>query len=382
MSTTIRLAGLAFATALLAPDAGEAQAPRTLSSPTEFPEPFSNIVAIRERSDGSLLVSDRSEKALYRVDFGRGTYDKIGGNGAGPQEYETVGALYPLAGDTTLLVDVGNFRLALLDPASKIVATTPLMMDNTLRMPRGSDARGNLYWDQARQVSSQSGIEPLEGGTAPIIRWRFGSNAMDTVAMIARSGRAAVSTWRMSGGSASAVTPTKRPAYSAQDAWVVAADGRIAVVHHEDYHVEWIPPNGTRLSGNPIPYQPVNVGRAEKEAWIDAQGDRTMTMRIAGQGTRTFTTPKPKMEEVDFPDVLPAFNPQAVYVAPEGDIWVRRYEAASAPGELYDVIDAKGALREQVRLPKGHRLLGLGHGVLYAYHADEDDLKWLERYPR
>ena len=100
-----------------------------------------------------------------------------------------------------------------------------------------------------------------------------------------------------------------------------------------------------------------------------------------GSGSRTMRLPSPDADELDWPEVKPAFQRGGVRATADGELWVRRYVAHGEP-ELHDVFDSSGNRVRQVELPAGRRLLGFGNGVVYLVRTDEDDLQWIERYRR
>jgi hypothetical protein len=94
------------------------------------------------------------------------------------------------------------------------------------------------------------------------------------------------------------------------------------------------------------------------------------------------TPPAIDPKNVDWAEFKPPFTSGAVFVTPEGELWVLASQPANVKTPLYDVFDSRGARIRQVRLPEGRRLVGFGRAALYAVHKDADDLEWLERYPR
>ncbi|HSL82924.1 MAG TPA: 6-bladed beta-propeller, partial [Thermoanaerobaculia bacterium] len=83
--------------------------PIRLGAPTAtFPEDFGAIQTVRELPDGRVLVADPLSKAVYLVDLAGGRRTVIGREGQGPGEYRQPDAVWPLPGDSTLLVDLGN----------------------------------------------------------------------------------------------------------------------------------------------------------------------------------------------------------------------------------------------------------------------------------
>ena len=104
----------------------------SLGTPTAvFPEDFGTIQTIRELADGRVLVADPLGGALFVVDMDAGTRTVIGTEGQGPGEYRQPDAVWPLPGDSTLLVDLGNGRLIALGPDLSFGETSPLSAEST-----------------------------------------------------------------------------------------------------------------------------------------------------------------------------------------------------------------------------------------------------------
>jgi hypothetical protein len=122
----------------------------TLELDATHHEPFSYLSGVRELSDGTILAADPVSQVLLRLDLKAGTADTGGWQGPGPQEYEGPDHVFPLPGDSTLLVDLGNGRLTLIDPEGTFVASTPMTTATEERWgrtihPSFVDAAGNLY---------------------------------------------------------------------------------------------------------------------------------------------------------------------------------------------------------------------------------------------
>ena len=132
---------------------GEGSAQVRLGQPdATFPEDFGAIQTVRELPDGRVLVADPLSKALYAVDLSAGTRIVIGGEGEGPEEYGQPDSVWPLPGDSTLLVDLGNGRLVALGPDLGFGPTMPITVGDfqpgqplILAIPQGVDGEGNIY---------------------------------------------------------------------------------------------------------------------------------------------------------------------------------------------------------------------------------------------
>lgn len=348
-------------------------------------EEFALLNGVRELSDGRVVVADPLGMilAILSPDLARAT--PLGRQGQGPEEYGQPDAVWPLPGDSTLLVDLGNTRLTVLDPDGAFVRTRPLLLAPfdpgrgglSMMMPRGVDARGRIYFE-----GSRVGPDGSVPDSVSVLRFDPGSGAVDTLARV----RLPETRTETSGGVDDRRVSTSPVPLSAADGWAVAPDGRLGVVRESDYHVEWMG-GGEVLRGPPTPYEPVAIGRAEREAWADEQqrngglgvsvsvvnGEASVSM--ARQGGR-----RPgDLAGLPWPDHMAPFVASSVRVDLEGRLWVQRsQEAGAAP--LYDVFDGAGRHMGSVRFPQARRLVGFGAGRLYAVAVGDFDLLTLERY--
>jgi len=386
VSVLVRITFVAVLAVFAVADSSVAQedVPRTRLKVPEasLGEPFSSVGGLRELSDGRVLVSDRLEQALRIVDFVSGGFEEIGHTGQGPGEYRMPGELLGLPGDSTVLVDMGNMRMTFVTPDGRLEGSEPLVRpDGIFMFPRGVDAKGRIYFDLTGTMSMAPGSLP---DSFAIVAFDRATQTIDTIGLLAREQIRQVGTTRGEGFSFSG--PGMAP-FQPADAWAVGPDGRVAVALGVDYRVEWLARGGERVVGPVVEYEPVRLTDEDKEAWADrmSQGAAVMVMSGGGGGGggggRTMNIPRPDVEELEWPDVKPAFPRGAVYVTPEGEAWVERYVEYSEP-ETFDVFDSSGRRVKQVVLPEGRRFIGFGAGALYAVRVDEDDLQWLERYRR
>ena len=138
---------------------------------------------MRELPDGRVLVADPLGGELYAVDMDAGTRTVVGRRGQGPGEYQQPDAVWPLPGDSTLLVDLGNGRLATLGPDLAFGPTRPIAQGDfqpgtppMIALPQGVDGRGGST--SARWAARAGGSSPTRGacsawsGTGASRRWR------------------------------------------------------------------------------------------------------------------------------------------------------------------------------------------------------------------
>ncbi len=355
-----------------------------------FPEAFSFVATARELPDGTLLVADPLARELVVVDMDAGTKRVIGREGQGPEEYRQPDAVWPLPGDSTLLVDLGNGRLTVLGPDLAFRSTSPIAMGEPgpgrefiLAMPQGVDGRGRVY----AQAMGRMGMGAALPDSAAILRLDRGSESADTLGMFKLPER----TRQTAGGANNQRVSIQDIPLSPQDAWGVAADGSVALARSGDYHLEWVRPDGSVQRGAPVEYDPVRIRKAEKEEWAADQGragggvsigvqmmNGAMSMSLS-RGGGSGATGESDLDQYEWPDDKPPFYGSRIPVDGARHAWVRRHVRAGAPS-LYDVFGPDAEHVGTVQLADGRRVIGFGSEALYAVHFDEFDLVYLERY--
>ncbi len=365
----------------------EAQVPvRELNGPeVTFPEAFALVQGVRELADGRVMVADPLGQVLLVADLASGAADTLGGVGQGPAEYRQPDGLFPLPGDSTLLVDLGNARLTVIAPDGTFGETMPIAQGEpgrggglSLVLPRAVDSQGRLYFQP------MGGMGRGFPDSAAVVRLDRRDQAMDTLTRV----KLPAMKRSTSGGAGQQQVSLSPVPLSPEDAWAVAGDGRIAAARSTDYHLEWIHPDGRVVRGTPVDYTPVRIDRADKEEWVEGlgngltigvmieNGDRRVSLSRGGGGSGSLD-----VDRFEWPEHKPAFAARGVWVTPEGAVWVQRHVPA---GErpLFDVFDGAAKLKARVTLPEGRQLVGFGRDVLYAVRSDDYGLQWLERYRR
>ena len=377
---------LPFALALL-PTIAAAQAvpTRTIGKPdAEFAEPFTRVSGVRELRDGRLIVADQREQTLQRIDLGAGTATPVGRRGSGPNEYAMPVDAFALPGDSTLVFDPNNQRYLVVGPDGEPAGTFTLGDATGLRAVgrrvKGVDAQGRLYY-QGSSIPALNGNDglPREAlDSVPIVRWDRKSGRHDTLGMIKGP---EMQLGGSSRGERRVVMFRQQP-LTASDDWAVAPDGRVAVARSGKYGLDWIA-NGKRTAGGAVAYTPIRVTKADKEEWEQqARSGRPMVRAVGGGGGRLPPPPVPDADEMEWPEVKPAFTGGAAMVTPEGEAWVRRTVPAGERRPHYDVFDGQGRLVAKAVLPAGTRLVAFGKGTAYLARTDDDGLEWLGRYRR
>lgn len=372
--------GMAAICALLIPGASRAQQPVQLGEPDAVAaEPRGSIAGIRVLRGGSVLVADGAESRLVRLSPDLSQATVIGREGQGPDEYRQPDGLFALAGDSTLMTDLGNGRLAVLTPDGSIARTAPIAREGEeggmlLVLPQGTDAEGRIWF------TTRAGPRMRLEDSLQVRRLDPSTGVVETIARLAPPPMSRSS----SGGGDRQEERVMPIPFGPEDAWAVGAGG-LAIVRAEPYRVERVRPDGSTVTGPEISWEPVEVKRADQEEWLDALSGGLMVMVTEENGVRNTNfrrggrPPGLDIDAFEWPEEKPAFVPGSAAVDFAGRLWVRRYAKAGAPA-MYDVFGPDGRLSGQVELPPARRLVGFSRDHLYLSRTDELDFQWLERY--
>ena len=354
-----------------------------LSKPlAEFPDTFDQLNSVMELQDGRALATDFAGPTIQLVDFARGTRTTLGRKGAGPNEYMMPDRPLLSAADTILVPDVGQSRFLRVTADGRVAGSFAFPAAAAMSGQfHGADRLGRLYYLGSRygeergvgQRSAKSVDAAFAGvsDSAPLLRWDRARNRIDTLARLHLAPLAKPG----SGGSAGHQVIMSRPQpFGAEDDWAVTPDGRVAIIRAADYHVDWIAPDGKRLTSPANPFRREPVTRADRDRILKP-------VQAMLSGGAKFTVAAPKESDFVWPAAKPPFVAHFTLVTPEGRIWVQRSVADGAE-PLYDELDAQGRVVRRYVLPRGSRVVGFGKAAVYVTHPDEDDLIHLQRFQR
>jgi sugar lactone lactonase YvrE len=334
--------------------------------------PFSLVRGAVEMANGALIVSDWIEERVAVVDFARGSVTDHGRVGAGPAEFRLPGPLLPFRGDSALLIDVGNARLAVLSADGEIRRTfTPA--DPSAAYPSGADRDGRLYFTVAAWRASRQ----LAGDSVELRVYDPGPATTRAIAHV------------------HATTPLPGPApeprvpyliFAPRDGFAVARSGRVALVRDGDYSVHWL--DGDRqVDGKPNATQRIRVTDAEKRAFVR---DFVLSSPMSGKGPggslghtpaemASGTAVARMVRASSFAETLPPFRAEDVRVDARGRLWVGRHDRVGE-ARHFDVFDDHGTRIAEVGLPAGRTLIAIGTAYAYLVRTDDDGLQHIERY--
>ena len=360
-----------------------AQEPVRFGSPDAVAaEPRGSISGIRVQRGGSVLVADGVEARLVRLSPDLAEATVIGREGQGPDEYRQPDGLFALPGDSTLMTDLGNGRLAVLAPDGSIVRTEPIARENEdggmmLVLPAATDAEGGIWFASRGGMGRQMSLDD----SLQVRRLDLATGEMPIVARLTPPPM----TSSTSGGAGNTQQRIMPIPFGPEDAWSVGAGG-LAIVRAEPYHVERIRPDGSVVVGPEAAWEPVSVKRADQEEWLDGLSGGLSVMVSEENGVRNTSLsrggsrpPGMDADSFEWPETKPAFSARDAQVDFAGRVWVRRNTKAGEP-PLYDVFDHEGRRSGQVEFPPGRSLVGFSRGYVYLARTDELDFNWLERY--
>jgi len=342
---------------------------------------------VRPLSDGRVIVAYRRTVGILSADLK--TYTSIIDSTSNVKTSSglTQLALIQARGDTTYVPDDGAKGLIVVGPggtAGSMVAlpkasdmgTVGFTTTGTFRTH--VDPKGRLWYRSATSFDGQMAGQMHAGDTLaklsppadsfPLLRADFDTRAVDTVAAIHIPGPNKSMRDTVDG------VPRNRQVrypFSIVDAWTVLNDGTIAIVRGQDYHVDWIHPDGSRSSTPKMSFDWRRITDEEKAKLADSLQKLAVASNArdsANRAARPETSGRLaelRVTEVapvsTMPDYFPPLREGAARGDLDGNLWILPTTSASAQGGLlYDVVNRKGEVFERVQMPPGCALGGFG----------------------
>lgn len=339
-------------------------------------EAFSSIRGIRALSDGRLLVADWIEESVSLVNLDTGSISVRVAKGAGPDEVRLPGGLWPMNGDSTLLADLGNGRLAVLAASGQPVRT--IRADR----PGVIGARGF-----ARPDGIPFAVPPWAATAEPLP-----NDSVRLAVLDLESGQTKVLTTIQGARRRKDQSPSRQVrlpviGFAARDAWVVGDNGRVIVVRAGTYRLEFYERDGSVLVGPEYAYSPRRVSHEDRVRFV-SEFMEASAMSGRGPDGGLGSTPGVSRAEIErlvetteFAEYHSFFLPDRLVPAAGGGAWVG--VIAPEPGyTLYDVFDGEGHRLGRIRLEGQRRVAAVGEDAVFVIRTGELGLESIERYPR
>ena len=358
---------------------------------------FSSITALRELSDGRVLVADGVEKQLTMLTSSLRIARTIGRVGEGPGEFKGLASLSAMHGDTTLLYDHLNQRFTVIHPDGTPGTTIPEQAVRATRIAMTGPGGGRPL-----QVSPQRRycviVPELPRGMA-VPKGPQGQNEVRS----AVDDSSTVGCGALDDAAPTTLTRLRRPAtrpigdpelrafgpvlFDKADGWAMAPSGDVAVVRSDPYRVEWHRAGRLPLLGPAIPWTPGPVTKNELDRIHRTRKARLLEQdgkpRVAPDGSGHGTTPAARLADIPLPSATtkPPFQADGIVAGPGNELWVLRHGVDGALPR-YDVFNAQGQRIRQVELDDGLKVIAVGARHIYTVRVDDDGLHHLERWNR
>jgi hypothetical protein len=291
-----------------------------------------------EVSEGAWLGGNRwavlavQDELVAIVDFSRDAARPVAAGNPGPVRNPS--NIF-IAEDTLYVGDWGLRRLTLWEPAGRLARAIPAPAVARGTLPRARDADGRFYLD-LYPVPGPDGSGNRD--SAAVLRTNPELTRVDTLARLAPADVAEVV--------GDAGRRFERRVFSGLDRWGVLAEGSLWVARVYENRVDWRSPDGTWQRGEPLPDRVLEVTRYDRELFL---------RRFPPELRRT-------AEELPFAAIKPPF--EAGLTSLSGEVWLEKSRAPADSARRYHVVDRRGRLVREVRLPGRGRVIALGQNTV------------------
>jgi hypothetical protein len=347
-----------------------------------------DVSSVRHLLGGGVIVNDVEKRQLVVYDatlrHARVIAD-TSSNAANPYGLRTTsGALISYIGDSTLFVDLESQAFLVIDPRGSFArvmapvrATDMFFIGSATAGASQFDQRGRLLYRSVRRNGTTASTQPvatssrrvvIEPDSAPVMRMDFDKRSVDSIIFLRVTPRRSM----LVQSASSMYTLNVIHPLPMSDEWTQLPDGTIAIVRAQDYHMDWLSPNGTVSSSPRMPFDWRRITKEDKKAMVDSvkRAEAERVAKLPPLPPSQFAIPRSQevVDPSDLPDVFPPVRAGQVRADPEGRVWILPSTSRDAKegGLLYDVVDRAGRIVERVQLPKDRVLVGFGpNGLLY-----------------
>jgi hypothetical protein len=340
-------------------------------------------ISVRALSDGRLMVNDIDHHRVLLFDSTlQRTTVVMDSAGTAARAYGAQpGGMFAFPGDSTLFVDPVALAMVVIDANGTIARTMApppgpniaLLLSTPGASPAGIDGRGRLIFRGTVNppASTSGGVDaaPPPYPTGPLMRFDAASHVVDTAAFVRISAAPPIKT---------TITATERTNLRVVvplldiDGWTVLHDGTLAIMREQDYHIDWVAPNGSITSSPKVPHDWIRLTDDDKaslhdsiQKGLDADPMSNGTTTTPGTGFKLIRITT-VVDANQLPDYYPPIKANTMRGDFDSNVWIPPQSLHPlAGGPVYDVIGRQGVLLDRIQIPGGCTVEAFGPGVVY-----------------
>jgi len=335
----------------------------------EEPYQLFRVTGALRLSDGRIVVANGGSSELRYFDANGEFLMSAGRQGSGPGEFERLGWVRSMPGDSVFAYDSSTRRVSVFDAAGEFVrsfqVTSPgerqfplaqgmfddgkvLVMNLNLfgadgPPPDGYQRRSDTYQVFSSQGELESEIGSFLGAETFMRSGREGGNTFISIAQIPF------------GHSPSAVAAGEHLVYGSSDTYeygVYARDGSLLRIVRRAF-------------------EPRGVTDADLAAFIDRQVEDR-------EGQQTRAEVEKQYADMPLPNTMPAYDD--IERDAEGNIWVRDFSPDVDAPRTWTVFDSVGQMRGSLTVPAGVSVLQIGTDYVIGRWRDDLDVEHVRVY--
>jgi hypothetical protein len=330
-------------------------------------------------SDGGVVAANGGSSEL--IYFGPDGEHVVtaGRNGGGPGEFQQLGGVLVLPGDSVAVYDPAANRVSVFDRGGRFVREFAPSGETRVAVV-GRFGDGSYVGTTGAQVPPgelQNGLmrrdvvyvrfrEPVadrgDGNTESVA---ISPPGLDTLGVYPSDDRFLRMT--QSGGQLTSIELISPP--FGRSTGVVTADDVMYVGTQDGPDVIAIEPSGVVVRLIRTDASPVAVTPSLLERWIDI---RVQTVPPERQPALRQT-----YASIEMPSLLPTYG--AIAAAADGTLWVQDYTGAGAPND-WTLYGPDGQRQARLRLPERFRVMGVGEDWVLGVELDELDVETIRIY--
>jgi uncharacterized membrane protein YgcG len=391
------------------------------------------IAGVRQLPNGNLLVNDGLRKQLVLLDTSLNPLRIVADSTPGAKNPYggAFAGLFASPGDSTMFILPRVPSMYVIDPGGNVVRVMSVprpqevfALTQASGGGAGIDAKGRWVYrgttPPATRPTLVVGGPPewmIGADSAPVVRYDATTHVLDTITKFKIS-QLKAKMYPIEATRTRAVI-LRNPAESMDD-WAVLSDGSVAILRGQDYHIDFVNPDGSMTRGPKMAYAWESLSDDAKVALIDSLGKADEESQknsspkpassigggagagggssaggsssstgggssFSGSSSTGAAAPsdRPPLEfpsPSELPDYRPPFGQGAVRPDADGNLWIKTTHHETSAGAVYDVVNRQGKVVDRVQLQPGRSVIGFGPGgVVYMVAGEDTNSPWLEK---